>query len=89
MLVATVALFAVSWLPFRGLLVYNMMASEQWLDLWYLLFAKTMIYLSAAMNPFLYNAINPRFHQAVKRALFGPSRKPSTTSIASTKQFQM
>lgn len=85
MLVVTIVLFAVAWLPFRGLLIYNMTSSEQWLDLWFLLFAKTMIYLSAAMNPFLYNAINPRFRQAVKRVLFGAttSRRPSALSTHS------
>ena len=67
---ATVVLFAVSWLPFRGLLIHNMTASEQWLDLWYLLFAKTMIYLAAAMNPFLYIVINPKFRHAVKSVVF-------------------
>ena len=79
----TVVLFAVSWLPFRGLLVCNMIASEQWLDIWYLLFAKTMIYLSAAMNPFLYNAINPRFCHAVKSVLFNVRQTPARLPVGS------
>ncbi|GAU95720.1 hypothetical protein RvY_07293 [Ramazzottius varieornatus] len=85
MLVVTIVLFAVAWLPFRGLLIYNMTASEQWLDLWFLLFARTMIYLSAAMNPFLYNAINTRFRQTVKSVLFGAttSGRPSARSTHS------
>ncbi|OWA53619.1 putative Thyrotropin-releasing hormone receptor [Hypsibius exemplaris] len=69
MLVVVVVLFAVCWLPFRGLLVYNSIASEPWLDLWYLLFAKTLIYLNSAINPFLYNFMSRRFSDAVFRFL--------------------
>ena len=69
MLMVVVVLFAVCWLPFRGLLVYNSIATTQWLDLWYLLFAKTLIYLNSAINPFLYNFMSRRFREAVYRFL--------------------
>ncbi|OWA55072.1 putative Thyrotropin-releasing hormone receptor, partial [Hypsibius exemplaris] len=80
-----VALFAVCWLPFRGLLVYNSIASEPWLDLWYLLFAKTLIYLNSAINPFLYNFLSSQFRAAVFRFLGIRVKRPLTSQ--STRSF--
>ncbi|XP_055331136.1 thyrotropin-releasing hormone receptor-like isoform X2 [Paramacrobiotus metropolitanus] len=79
MLIVIVSLFAVSWLPFRGLLIYNSLADEPWLDIWYLLFAKTLIYMNCAMNPFLYNAINPRFRLAMRHAFCHTRNSQSST----------
>ncbi|XP_055343530.1 thyrotropin-releasing hormone receptor-like [Paramacrobiotus metropolitanus] len=70
-LIVIVVLFALSWLPFRGLLVYNSFVKEPWLDIWYLLFAKTLIYVNSAINPFVYNAMSKRFRLAVLRMLCG------------------
>ena len=69
MLIVVVILFAVCWLPFRGLLVYNSLVRVPWLDLWYLFFAKTLIYVNSAINPFLYNVMSKRFRDAVYRFL--------------------
>ena len=69
MLVVIVALFAITWLPYRGLLVYNSFAEHVWLELWFVFFAKTLVYLNSAMNPFLYNAMSRRFRAAVQRLL--------------------
>ncbi|XP_055336456.1 thyrotropin-releasing hormone receptor-like isoform X2 [Paramacrobiotus metropolitanus] len=74
MLIVVVLLFAVCWLPFRGLLVYNSFTSTPWLDIWYLLFAKTLIYINSAINPFLYNAMSAKFRSAVYQLLH--LRKP-------------
>ncbi|ODM93884.1 Thyrotropin-releasing hormone receptor [Orchesella cincta] len=63
------ALFAVLWLPYRGLLVYNSVAQEKYMNLWYLMAAKTCIYLNSAINPILYNAMSIRFRSAFGRAL--------------------
>ncbi|GAV03012.1 hypothetical protein RvY_13503 [Ramazzottius varieornatus] len=79
MLVVVVILFAVCWLPFRGLLVYNSFVEIPWLDLWYLLFAKTLIYVNSAINPFLYNAMSRRFRDAVYRFLRSKQRSNPTT----------
>ena len=50
MLIAVVTIFATLWLPHRGLLVYNTVASlrglPRYMDLWYLMFAKTCIYIN-------------------------------------------
>jgi thyrotropin-releasing hormone receptor len=73
MLIVIVVLFAVAWLPFRGLLVHNAFVNEPWLDIWYVLFAKTLIYANSAMNPYLYNAMSRRFRLAVYRTLWGRS----------------
>ncbi|OQV19183.1 Thyrotropin-releasing hormone receptor [Hypsibius exemplaris] len=81
MLIVTVLLFALAWLPFRGLLIYNSLVDEPWLDIWYLLLAKTLIYLNSAINPFLYNAMSRRFRVAVRRMLsvnFRIRRRPRT-----------
>ena len=67
MLVAVVVLFAVAWLPFRGVLIYNSFATIKYLDLWFMFFAKTLIYINSAMNPYLYGAMSPRFRVAVRR----------------------
>ena len=50
MLIIVVAIFAILWLPHRGLLVYNTLAAyyeyETYMDLWFLMFAKTCIYIN-------------------------------------------
>ena len=71
-LVGVVVSSAISSLPLRGLFVYNAFAEEPYTDLWFLLFAKTIVYLSCALNPFLYNIRNRRFRVAV-RHLFRPA----------------
>ncbi|GAU94511.1 hypothetical protein RvY_06273-2 [Ramazzottius varieornatus] len=68
-LVATVLLFGVCWLPFRGLLVYNSVVEEPWLNLWYVLFTKCMIFLNCCVNPFLYTLLSKRFRSCFKTAL--------------------
>ncbi|XP_055351756.1 LOW QUALITY PROTEIN: thyrotropin-releasing hormone receptor-like [Paramacrobiotus metropolitanus] len=69
MLVVVVILFAISWLPFRLILVYNSFMAEAWLNMWFLFFAKTLIYLNCAINPILYNIMSHRFRFAVRKAL--------------------
>jgi len=50
MLACVVVIFATLWVPYRGLLVYNSFATMSdlppFLDLWYLMFAKTCIYMN-------------------------------------------
>ena len=50
MLIIVVAIFAILWLPHRGLLVYNTLAAyyhyPTYMDLWFLMFAKTCIYIN-------------------------------------------
>ena len=50
MLIAVVTIFATLWLPHRGMLVYNTMAPllgfPRYMDLWFLMFAKTCIYIN-------------------------------------------
>ena len=50
MLIAVVTIFATLWLPHRGMLVYNTVAvltgSQRYMDLWFLMFAKTCIYIN-------------------------------------------
>ncbi|CAL8120948.1 unnamed protein product [Orchesella dallaii] len=46
MLAIVSALFAVLWLPYRGLLVYNSVAEEKFMNVWYLLASKGCIYLN-------------------------------------------
>ncbi|XP_055348765.1 thyrotropin-releasing hormone receptor-like isoform X2 [Paramacrobiotus metropolitanus] len=63
MFFATVLVFATTWLPFRGLLLYNTFAATPWHNEWYSLFAKTLIYLNSAINPVLYNIMSARFRK--------------------------
>ncbi|GLG97869.1 Uncharacterized protein GBIM_04541 [Gryllus bimaculatus] len=50
MLAAVVAVFAALWLPYRGMLVYNSFATlfqkDKFMDLWFLMFAKTCVYIN-------------------------------------------
>ncbi|XP_064467064.1 thyrotropin-releasing hormone receptor-like [Ornithodoros turicata] len=69
MLVVVVALFATLWLPYRVLLVYNSFAQHRYMELWYLMFCKTMIFINSAINPILYNAMSIKFRRAFKRML--------------------
>ncbi|GAV05680.1 hypothetical protein RvY_15773 [Ramazzottius varieornatus] len=55
MLGLVVLLFAVLSLPYRGLMVYNWFATTPWLNIWYVLFARTCIFLNSSINPLLYD----------------------------------
>ena len=54
MLIVVVTIFALLWLPHRGMLVYNTVAAMletqetdlRYMDLWFLMFAKTCIYIN-------------------------------------------
>ncbi|XP_055353018.1 thyrotropin-releasing hormone receptor-like [Paramacrobiotus metropolitanus] len=69
MLALVVFLFAVLSVPYRCLMVYNCFADKPWLNVWYLLFAKTCIFLNSAINPVLYNVMNCRFRMAFRSML--------------------
>lgn len=46
MLAVVVAVFATLWLPYRALVVYNSFIFPPYMELWYLMFAKTMIFVN-------------------------------------------
>ena len=47
MLACVVSIFATLWVPYRGMLVYNTFnAGSPYMDLWFLMFAKTCIYMN-------------------------------------------
>ena len=50
MLIVVVTIFALLWLPHRGMLVFNTIAALNstplYMDLWFLMFAKTCIYIN-------------------------------------------
>ena len=69
MLIVVVVLFATLWLPYRVLLVYNSFAKKPYLELWYLMLCKTLIYINSAVNPILYNAMSIKFRRAFRRTL--------------------
>ncbi|XP_013780050.1 thyrotropin-releasing hormone receptor-like [Limulus polyphemus] len=72
MLAVVVAVFATLWMPYRVLLVYNSFAKRRYMELWFLMFCKTMIYINSAINPILYNAMSIKFRCAFKRMLSCP-----------------
>ncbi|XP_046677384.1 thyrotropin-releasing hormone receptor-like [Homalodisca vitripennis] len=73
MLAMVVAVFATLWLPYRGLLVYNSFAilfsKPKYMDLWFLMFAKTCVFINSAINPILYNAMSTKFRRAFQKLL--------------------
>ncbi|XP_013780445.1 thyrotropin-releasing hormone receptor-like [Limulus polyphemus] len=69
MLAVVVAVFATLWLPYRALVVYNSFAKHRYMEPWFLMFCKTMIFINSAINPILYNAMSVKFRRAFKRTL--------------------
>ncbi|RWS14633.1 thyrotropin-releasing hormone receptor-like protein, partial [Dinothrombium tinctorium] len=67
MLIVVVAVFATLWLPYRAWLVYNSFAEDRYMELWFLMFCKTMIFVNSAINPILYNALSVKFRRAFKQ----------------------
>ncbi|RWS09772.1 thyrotropin-releasing hormone receptor-like protein, partial [Dinothrombium tinctorium] len=67
MLVVVVAVFATLWLPYRAWVVYNSFAEHRYMELWFVMFSKTMIFVNSAINPILYNALSIKFRRAFKR----------------------
>ena len=62
MLITVVTIFATLWLPWRGLMVYNTLAAlysreNIFMDLWYLMFAKTCIYINRCKLETLFGSI--------------------------------
>ncbi|XP_056598167.1 thyrotropin-releasing hormone receptor b [Triplophysa dalaica] len=67
MLAVVVILFAVLWMPYRTLVVVNSFLQEGYLDIWFLLFCRTCVYLNSAINPLIYNAMSQKFRAAFRR----------------------
>ncbi|XP_052233081.1 thyrotropin-releasing hormone receptor-like [Dreissena polymorpha] len=69
MLAVIVVVFMVTWMPYRTMVVYNSIAREKYLDFWFLMFCRTMVYINSAINPILYNAMSIKFRHAFQRVL--------------------
>uniref|UniRef100_A0A8D9E628 Thyrotropin-releasing hormone receptor n=1 Tax=Cacopsylla melanoneura TaxID=428564 RepID=A0A8D9E628_9HEMI len=73
MLAAVVIVFATLWLPYRLMLVYNSFAAmlnhPKFMDLWFIMFAKTCVFINSAINPILYNSMSTKFRRAFARFL--------------------
>uniref|UniRef100_A0A1I7X976 Thyrotropin-releasing hormone receptor n=1 Tax=Heterorhabditis bacteriophora TaxID=37862 RepID=A0A1I7X976_HETBA len=76
MLALVVLIFAICWLPYRAMVVYNSFAKIQWRPEWYVNLSKTLIYINCAINPILYNLMSAGFRRAFL-SLF--NAKPLTT----------
>lgn len=66
MLMTVVFLFAIFWLPYRSLVVYNSFVKIRKPDYWLYLFARTMAFLNSTVNPILYNAMSRKFRRAFR-----------------------
>ena len=69
MLAIIVTVFMTTWMPYRIMVVYNSFAKNKYMDLWFLLFSRTMVYINSAINPVLYNAMSVKFRRAFKKIL--------------------
>ncbi|KAK0423412.1 hypothetical protein QR680_008131 [Steinernema hermaphroditum] len=72
MLALVVLVFAVCWLPYRAMVMYNSFAMVRWDPDWYIFFSKTLIFVNCAINPIVYNVMSGKFRNAFKK-LFGKS----------------
>nr|XP_027196688.1 putative uncharacterized protein DDB_G0267716 [Dermatophagoides pteronyssinus] len=82
MLAVVVAVFATLWLPYRALVVYNSFSFPPYMELWYLMFAKTMIFVNSAINPIIYSACSMKFRREFKRMLTCGRKKRQSTNMA-------
>uniref|UniRef100_A0A914LV29 Thyrotropin-releasing hormone receptor n=2 Tax=Meloidogyne TaxID=189290 RepID=A0A914LV29_MELIC len=75
MLALVAFIFAVCWLPYRAMVMYNSFASainwEPWDYDWLIFMSKTMIFFNCAINPVLYNLMSSRFRKAFRQLLRG------------------
>ncbi|ESO91015.1 hypothetical protein LOTGIDRAFT_122499 [Lottia gigantea] len=69
MLFVVVLVFATLWMPYRVIVVYNSFATNKYMDLWFLLFSRSMVYINSAINPILYNAMSVKFRRAFRNHL--------------------
>ncbi|CAB3407546.1 unnamed protein product [Caenorhabditis bovis] len=72
MLALVVAVFAVCWLPYRAMVMYNSFVSDpkyHWSPDWYINLSKTLIFVNCAINPILYNLMSARFRDAFRTLL--------------------
>ncbi|KAJ8303075.1 hypothetical protein KUTeg_019471 [Tegillarca granosa] len=69
MLIVIVGVFAIMWLPYRFMVVYNSLNKSKYLDLWFLLLCRVMVYINSAINPILYNAMSVKFRRAFRKLL--------------------
>uniref|UniRef100_A0A914MRL1 Thyrotropin-releasing hormone receptor n=1 Tax=Meloidogyne incognita TaxID=6306 RepID=A0A914MRL1_MELIC len=78
MLALVAFIFAVCWLPYRAMVMYNSFASainwEPWDYDWLIFMSKTMIFFNCAINPVLYNLMSSRFRKAFRQLLRGQKR---------------
>ncbi|XP_062613776.1 thyrotropin-releasing hormone receptor-like [Saccostrea cucullata] len=69
MLIVIFGVFAILWMPYRVMVVYNSFASTKYKDPWFLLFCRIMVYINSAINPILYNAMSVKFRRAFQNIL--------------------
>lgn len=78
MLALVAFIFAVCWLPYRAMVMYNSFASainwDLWDSDWLIYMSKTMIFFNCAINPVLYNLMSSRFRKAFRLLLRGQKR---------------
>ncbi|XP_055340683.1 thyrotropin-releasing hormone receptor-like isoform X2 [Paramacrobiotus metropolitanus] len=87
MLIVVVVLFAVLWLPYRGLLVYNSLVATPFQKRWFMLLAKTLVFCNSAINPFLYTICCPKFRNAFLGILSGRQKEPAHGFTSRRKSF--
>lgn len=69
MLIVIVSVFATMWLPYRVMVVYNSFVKTKYLDIWFLLFCRVMVYINSSINPILYNAMSAKFRREFQKIL--------------------
>uniref|UniRef100_A0A1I8GTA5 Thyrotropin-releasing hormone receptor n=1 Tax=Macrostomum lignano TaxID=282301 RepID=A0A1I8GTA5_9PLAT len=71
MLFVVVVMFAVLWLPYRFMVVYNSFAprTRRIASEWYVAISRSLIFVNSTINPIIYNAMSVKFRREFKRLL--------------------
>jgi hypothetical protein len=69
MLAMASLLFGLFMMPYRGLILYNLLMPTKYYNMWFFLFARQAVYTSSALKPLVYMACSYQFRKAFKNVV--------------------
>lgn len=96
MLISSVAVYFLSYLPQQVLLFYNTFSPRHFQETWsFVVFVMVIAYINSAVNPILYGVFSQNFRKRFKHIIFfwkwkssGTKRRQSATGSFSTRQWK-